>query len=312
MRTRCEREAYRKGWWLLLLCLVFSGRHAEVHAGEDFAEESSGLFVERPDSHQRKLAWVISISPNFVEKYSHVLSSFNCYSLWQEDVTVYFETETLIKGRHFFYERLRNIEKYMPHFQWVVHSDADVLVANFSRNPWDYIDDAYDVLLQIRDGRKELHAGMIFIKNSIGGRQFVTEWADFSRQHGVLLNYDNGDLHELILSKVGAAECSRADMEIWEWDDYFVKFLPCFWQEIGPFLVNKTEDSVAFHGQNFSAKAYQMDHGFLQECEDPDPDNCSLDRLAVHSKHLKAMMGRHLVQCNNFSRPTHRESGAIS
>ena len=263
---------------------------------------SSNLFAnDDAVSHEvaprpsRRLGWVVSISPDSINRYSSALSSFNCYALLHQDVTFFVETEVLVKGRHFFHSRLRNIAKYLQHFAWILHSDADIIVPDHSRSFHKYLDDRVDVILQRREGRSELHAGMYLIRN------FAHQWAEYVVEHGEHLNYDNGDLHEVVLDVLGIEHnCSRYGMT--SWDDYAQIFLPCFWTNFDPAITKRTVELVEVARPSLHVQVYREAYGFLGECHmNPNYAVCTLDKFATHGKDLRQYLRTEDFECQNIT-----------
>lgn len=105
-------------------------------------------------SHLPRLGWVISVSPSYVGTYSKELSALACYGIWHQEVKIFIETEDLLDEqppRTFYAYRLGNLlKKYLDKFQWVVHTDVDIIIADYRRSPLEFLDDKFDVILQDR------------------------------------------------------------------------------------------------------------------------------------------------------------------
>ncbi|BDA48272.1 hypothetical protein COCOBI_11-5320 [Coccomyxa sp. Obi] len=137
-----------------------------------------------------RLAWVVSQSPERLGNWSLTLSALNCYCALHS-IPLFIETETFIQdSRLWFYRRLGNVQKYLPHFQWVLHTDLDVLPVNYSVAATDFLDDNFDLILQDRVapsfspnnvlGTPEIHSSAYFVKNSGSGKKFMQRWLSSS------------------------------------------------------------------------------------------------------------------------------------
>lgn len=153
-----------------------------------------------------RLAWVIAINSDFItEGLTRLFSNINCYAS-QWGIPVYIEMATAMNDRHFFYHRHILALKHLPNYQYIFFSDADTLVGDSNIDLRDFISDDYDVSFTDRY-IGELAANAYFVKNSVAGCEFVKRWIAWGKNETVLnnnvldhRNYDNGDVHELILS----------------------------------------------------------------------------------------------------------------
>ena len=109
---------------------------------------------ERADRSWDELPRVVSQSPEQLGNWSAdpqlspELSAMNYYCALH-GMSLFYATETVLKdGRSWFYRRLSSVNKYLPHFQGVLHTDLDVLVANYSVNVLNFLDDRFDLKIE--------------------------------------------------------------------------------------------------------------------------------------------------------------------
>ena len=195
---------------------VVEDAHQDHHSKKAAHQLENGK--ERSWEELPRLAWVVSQSPEKLSNWSVALSALNCYCALH-GIPLYYETETVLKDdRSWFYRRLSNVQKYLPHFQWVLHTDLDVLVANYSVGVTNFLDDRFDVILNDRvapnlppmylHGTPELHSSAFFVKNSENGLKFMQHWLESSDNgRSVFSNTDNGQLHESILHLMSLESC---------------------------------------------------------------------------------------------------------
>lgn len=143
-----------------------------------------------------RIAWVVVATPKSLEKYGLNLAQLSCYAA-RLGVPFYLEHRLMIDDRHFFSARHRSVAKYLRYYQWVFATDADLIVANSTKDIRDYLDDTVDVMLNQLDRDKEVCACAFFIRNSPGGWEFLRRWLGWS-DSGFHQNSDNGDLIEMI------------------------------------------------------------------------------------------------------------------
>ncbi|BDA48273.1 hypothetical protein COCOBI_11-5330 [Coccomyxa sp. Obi] len=295
-------------------------RHSAGTATSSTNKNELGAYTKTEWSDLPRLAWVVSQSPDRLANWSVALSALNCYCA-RHGVPLYLETETFINdGRPWLYERLRIVQKYLPHFQWVLHSDLDVLVVSYTVRVTDFLDDGFDLILQDRIppnappttvlGTPELHASAYFVKNSEAGRSFMQHWASSSdNRQWRFYNKDNGELHESILHFLGAPSCvTKQSIDRFGFVHPYVTFLHCFrtqWQR------NVTADDARSpwyevrSAQGFGIKVYRQLAGFHRDSHAADP--CLVINPAckflpgdflLHGKHLQRFISPNLVDCS--------------
>jgi len=139
-----------------------------------------------------RLAIVVAIDPHSLLFYKTEISAWACYCALHGYHFIE-EHIHLLKGRHFFHNRQRVIQKYLPHYQWVVFIDGDSWVVNRTKRFEEILDDRYDLLLSMRENH-EIFCGAIIIRNSPYGRSFLDNWLKWSDNGQARMNFDNGDL----------------------------------------------------------------------------------------------------------------------
>ena len=270
-------------------------------------------------SNLPRLAWVVSQSPDRLANSSVALSALNCYCA-RHGIPLYLETETFINdGRPWLYERLPIVLKYLPYFQWVLHSDLDVLAVNYTVRVTDFLDDGFDLILQDRIpphappttvlGTPELHASAYFVKNSEAGRSFMQHWASSSdNRQWRFYNKDNGELHESILHFLNTTSCVTTE----SFDGYgfvhpYVRFLKCFRAQLQRHITvddawSPWYEVKSAHGSGI--KVYRQLAGFHRDSHAADPCHvfnpaCNFlpGDFLLHGKHLQSFVSPHLVNC---------------
>ena len=139
--------------------------------------------------------------------------------------------EKMSRGEFFHKRHYDVLEKYLPHYQFVLNIDADSLVLDLSKSLDPYLTpDVPDVQLHMHESG-EVTASIYLIRNSLYSRCFLRYWLTMSPpipEYTVLkeqnkriffetLNYDNGDLTAALLNAVSPrlfADCMTAISEL--------------------------------------------------------------------------------------------------
>jgi hypothetical protein len=149
-----------------------------------------------------RLAWVVILDSEHVKQYAELLTSIECYCV-RQGISFYIDYRVIRAEGHFFVSRHYNVLKYLKYHQWVLATDADILVGDSSVDIYKSIldkadDDNIDLVVADRDGG-ELCACAYIVKNSPGGWSFMHRWLSWSDVEGrTPLNGDNGDLVEMV------------------------------------------------------------------------------------------------------------------
>lgn len=124
----------------------------------------------------------------------------------------------------FFHTRHADVlHKYLPHFQQVMHIDADSLVLNIDRPLTVYLAASADVQLHLHESG-EVTASNYIVKNSIYGKCFLRYWSRFRAGDELpfslgslryeTLNFDNGDLMAAVMNAVSPSAFASCMAEI--------------------------------------------------------------------------------------------------
>lgn len=143
-----------------------------------------------------RLAMVISLNNQMYCEYKEYLSAANCYAA-KHGIPLYLETVQLQTDRHYFYSRSLHVQKYLQHYQWILHLDADIAFLNTTKSVLDVLDDTYDLMFAVRENGEVFNAAY-FVKNSKFGFDFLDTWLELS-DHGPTINFDNGDLLQTLV-----------------------------------------------------------------------------------------------------------------
>ncbi|KAL0478568.1 hypothetical protein AKO1_008163 [Acrasis kona] len=141
--------------------------------------------------------------------YKSEVSSWTCYAA-MHGLNFYVETQKMIKNNQPHHNKQKLLQKYLPHFQWVSIVDCDTFVVNRTKKFTDYLDDKYDLILNMRE-ISEIFSGLVTVKNSEFGRNFSSEWLAMAHQEPLYnkefpdgarrLNTDNGDIILWLLTR---------------------------------------------------------------------------------------------------------------
>jgi hypothetical protein len=147
-----------------------------------------------------RLAVLVAIDPDTLLFYKTEMSAWACYCSLHGYHFIE-EHITLLKGRNYYHSRQRIIQKYLPHFQWIVFIDGDSWVVNRTKRFEEILDDRYDILLSMRENH-EIFCGALIIRNSPYSRSFLDNWLKLSDSGEPRLNHDNGDLIYHVLTEM--------------------------------------------------------------------------------------------------------------
>ncbi len=248
------------------------------------------------------------------------LSALNCYCA-RQGIPLFLEPEIFVNdGRPWLHERLRIVQKYLPRFQWVLHSDLDVLPVNYSVRVTDFLDNRFDMILQDRIppnhppntilGASELHASAYFVRNSEHGRSFMQHWLSGSDNgQRRFYNQDNGELHESILHFLGMQSCVSEDIiDRWGYAHPYVTYLRCFRKQLQSHVMDNNPQSAWYEVTSVGGlviKVYRQLAGFHRDSHAADP--CMVTNPAcnflpgdflLHGKHLQKYVSPRLVDCS--------------
>jgi hypothetical protein len=284
-------------------------------AGKELA-----TFTKKKRSELPRLAWVISQSPDRLGNWSVALSALNCYCA-RQGIPLFLEPQTFVNdGRPWLHERLRIVQKYLPKFQWVFHTDLDVLPVNHTVRATDFLDDDFDLILQDRIppkyppntmlGVAELHASAYFVRNSDNGRRFMQHWLSGSDNgQKRFYNQDNGEMHESILHFLGLRSCVTADLvDRWGYVHPYVTYLRCFRTQWKSHITVDNAESPWYKVEStggLAVKVYRQLAGYHRDSHAIDP--CLVTNPAcrflpgdflLHGKHLQTAVSPALVDCS--------------
>lgn len=268
-----------------------------------------------------RLAWVVSQSPERLGNWSVALSALNCYCALH-GIPLYYETKTVLKDdRSWFYRRLSNINKYLPNFQWLLHTDLDVLVANYSVSVTDFLDDRFDLILNDRiapnlppmylHGTPELHSSAFFVKNSDSGRTFMQRWLSSSDNgRSVFSNTDNGELHESVLHSLSVKSCLSSNVT----DDkgivtprQYRPYLYCFRTQLRSAMSENSAESPWYKleaSSGFAIKVYRLLAGFHRDIQGSPCNSFNVacrfipGDFLLHGKSVQEYVSPNLVNCS--------------
>lgn len=268
----------------------------------NYAKEGSASVV-MPDYHPipasstlPRLAWIVVVSPNKVEQYASVLEHISCFCA-RAGIPFFVDYKLGYYGREFFTARHWHTAKYLKFYQWLIVTDADVMIADSKRDPREYIDamqkdgDDVDVIFGDRDNG-EICACVYMIKNSPGGFAFLKRWVGWGDGLGLEsnTNSDNGDLMEILLAGTrpgppnnadgtGRVESldSIAEDECVNWGDHkqwTEHFVPCHWRHfyrqrtehpLSPWWDVSLFDWAGDATTPFKARIYKTYGGFVRD-----------------------------------------------
>lgn len=155
-----------------------------------------------------RLAWVVIATPDAIATYGQELSALACYAE-RVGIPFFIEHHIMVSNRNFMTARHRSVAKHLRYHQWVLATDADVMVANSMHDPREFLDNAMDVIFNDRDNR-EVCACAYFVRNSPGGWAFLSRWMSWD-DHGDRQNRDNGDLNEMVSAGLTPGRPNSAD-----------------------------------------------------------------------------------------------------
>lgn len=220
--------------------------------------------------------------------------------------------------------RLGNVQKYLPHFQWVLHTDLDVLPVNYTVAVTDFLDDKFDLILQDRvaptfsptgvHGTPEVHSSAFFVKNSDTGRKFMQQWLSSSDNgRSIFNNTDNGELHEAILHSLGLKTCLSSDV-IDQWGHVtpatYRTYLHCFRTRWKARMAEDIAESPWYKVEvpgGIAMKVYRLFAGFHRDVQESLRIPCMITNAAchflpgdflLHGKNLQKYVSAHLVDCS--------------
>ncbi|KAF0852143.1 mitochondrial DUF273 domain-containing protein [Andalucia godoyi] len=175
---------------------------------EYFNTDHRAHWASRASASLPRLAIVSTVTPVLMSGHELEQTTMNCYAA-HHGYSFYPETVVLQRDRPLATGRFRGLQKYLPHFQWVVHISHDITVVNRSKKIEPFLDDGFDVVLTRKSGNRNRGAtaietttfstDLIMVRNSAGGRQFVSDLMALSDDGRRGMRADEGDLHEALL-----------------------------------------------------------------------------------------------------------------
>jgi hypothetical protein len=182
------------------------------------------------------LAWVINADSASLKQNEKEISAIACYCMLYQ-VRFYVETVLIdhTDNRDYQQVKLRNVMKYLKFHDWVLVSDANVMVQNYSRSIYSYLDDRFDVILQEHDITTtktfEIGSEMYFLRNSAPGWEFLENWYNLAPTSSSF-NTASGDLQELLQQYLIHNFAMRPCYSYRSSDHYQSDFLPCVMDEM--------------------------------------------------------------------------------
>lgn len=295
----------------------------------------NNIHYQKQSNPIAKIAWVISASVSGIDKYVNEISAINCYGALN-NIPIFIEPLVFSKAsnRDYFQDRLNNVFKYLPHYEWLFVTDADIIVANYSKSLFEYVDindDSIDIILQFRDNIHEVWAGNYFIRNSPNGFDFLRRWLNISlnQKEGTIgLNSDNGDLLEILgqykSNDFTTRPCVQYRYSDWEWLTYKLKFINCTlgeWDSLAIATWDRNKYAVTYG----HIKIYREYLGFARTFRYMTEDgstaclmediNCRVLRgdFILHGKELQNYLSVDYIACSaNKSNPLNFEIHSIT
>mmetsp|Transcript_22397 Transcript_22397/g.37011 ORF Transcript_22397/g.37011 Transcript_22397/m.37011 type:complete len:400 (-) Transcript_22397:237-1436(-) len=201
--------------------------------------EHSYVFPRRSDPLP-KIAIVTFAFGASTQKNKYEMSALQCYAAIH-GYPMYIEHFQLQTDRAFIFTKLRTILKYLPHFQWILYVDSDVVIANRSRRIEEFLDSNYDFIFQERDSNWEWFTNAFFVKNTDYALSFVNQWLSMSDDNKAPFGMgDQASLVSLLLRDFqppGYKDCLAIEQktngttpERHRREVYNAEMIPCFYR----------------------------------------------------------------------------------
>eukprot|EP00271_Cylindrocystis_brebissonii_P021401 TRINITY_DN7585_c1_g2_i7.p1 TRINITY_DN7585_c1_g2~~TRINITY_DN7585_c1_g2_i7.p1 ORF type:complete len:395 (-),score=17.33 TRINITY_DN7585_c1_g2_i7:347-1531(-) len=203
---------------------------------------------------KERAAIVVAIDLGSMHKYANHLASLNCYALLH-DLPLYIEHFTLQSNLNVLRSRLRVFLKYLQHFQWVLAFDADTRVLNYSASVLDFLDDSADVILMERG--PEVTSSHVAFRSTNFAVDFLKDWMTMGFNRPESLNAENGDLLEVLLSRLFPKEFAEdedfaKDKRLSGWEVYRTRFAFRFHQLVfGQDMASYLPIKILRHTQSY-------------------------------------------------------------
>ncbi len=189
-------------------------------------------FRPRAVSELPRFALITFITAEHLAVHALPISTLSCYCALH-GIPFYVETARLNAEQPIHFNKVRTLQKYLPHFQWIGFVDGDNIILNRTKSLYQFLDDQYDVIVQERSNGEFMTN--VLVQNSPGGVAFLNGWMNMSYS-GIVFNGDNGPLHLWLLRAMRPQLTHACDSylpkllttprENYEWTDYFA-FIRC-------------------------------------------------------------------------------------
>lgn len=166
----------------------------------------------------------------------------------------------------FFYERHRFVmHHYLPHYQYVLHLDADSLVLNLSRPLEPYFLHRKEHIFLHMHENGEVTAAAYLLRNSRVSRCFLQFWADFSPPHtidatlGLIPHASNADV-----TRPGLPEFPEMTYEVGNYDNG--DLVVAMTSLLGPKIYKSCLRNISFRSARYFQQLSNPYHETAVEC----------------------------------------------
>lgn len=178
-------------------------------------------FFTQVSCHQYgRIALYSVANPSFLAKHESAIASKQCYCLLRGYTFVLDTYEPSYHGRSPHWTRIPGLSRLLPHFDWVLYLDADILVTNSSVQIESFLDRVLSIFsfsdsegnaakrtapfLVVQDGY-EINSGAFLMRRSPETVQFLDTWWNFAPKLSHLLINDQSALQAALLQYAAAA-----------------------------------------------------------------------------------------------------------